>query len=75
MKKKMNLSELKVKSFVTENLVSNAETIIGGGGRIPGSHATNCVTLPEECPGGGGGGGGGASRGCSNNSCADCYTE
>ncbi|MEO9869293.1 pinensin family lanthipeptide [Ekhidna sp.] len=71
MKKKLNLNELKVSSFVT-SMNFEKEMTINGGVDVP--HLTNMCITNFGCPGGGTGGGG-ASRGCSNNSCFECYTE
>lgn len=84
---KMNLKNLKVKSFVT-NLDQENSTTIKGGFTVPlptvnGSdcggtlNAIACgATNVPACTGNSGGSGGWQpSIGCSNNSCAICYTE
>lgn len=46
MKKKLNLKDLKVESFVTSNDLNNAETVKGG--RPPAkSYRGDCIALPD----------------------------
>jgi hypothetical protein len=57
MKKKLNLNDLKVKSFVTDLENSSTETVKGGGmarvnnDRVQVTKADNCITQ-AECPSG-----------------------
>lgn len=88
MKNKMNLNNLKIKSFVTDLTEKSSQTAKGGGFTVPlptvnGSdcggtlNAIECgATNVPACTGNSGGSGGWQpSIGCSNNSCAICYTQ
>ena len=75
MKKKMNLKNLKVNSFVTDLDSNSSETVKGGfdpTNTRPTGPCGGCDILTDQSCGGGGGGWN-PSDGCSNNSCAECY--
>ena len=83
MKRKMNLNNLKVQSFVTDLDNQKSQTVQGGGTIYPICQLTtaqpsnnfNCEVETDRACNGGGGGGWPPSQGCSNNSCAECYTQ
>lgn len=51
MKKKLNLTDLKVQSFVTNIENNQAKTLVGGSGPIvsPTYHEAGCQTLNVNC--------------------------